>query len=92
MLVNNLLVRAKMVKIPWTYYELNENKVEPTKEETDVKMEDTSDEGCSVGTLNSGLTSELDVVNYEGVVVKKITPNPDKNKKKKKKKKNNQKS
>ena len=107
-LVNNLLVRAKKVKIPWTYYGLEEcregspnvgaverkendapDAAAVERKDDDVAMADVVS-AVDEGTKNNAPAADL--VNYETVVVKKITPNPDKVKKKKKKKKNNDKS
>merc|ERR1712080_223698 len=82
MLANNLLARAKKVKIPWTYYELSPPREYGSTEDADKKVDDVVDVDSS--TVDPGKRSDL--VQYEGVVVKKITPNSEKVKKKKQKK------
>ena len=98
LLVNNLLVRAKKVKIPWTYYGLEEGGEEASharsteRKENDLphsqSAERKEDDVAMTGVNETkNATPAIDLINYETVVVKKITPNPDKVKKKKKKKK-----
>jgi len=94
MLVNNLLVRAKKVKIPWTYRELSGQSKSAVSGVNHNQAEIKTEEAMEVesgGDDKSVLPQKTEnPICYQSVLVKKITPNPEKKKKKKKKNKQKQ--